>query len=50
MGILERGKDGKPSRVRTTVIPSRKKKALQAEVRKHVEAGSALYTDRAVVL
>jgi transposase-like protein len=45
MGILERGKDGKHSRVRTTVIPSRKKKALQAEVRKHVEAGSALYTD-----
>ena len=33
------------SKVRTTVIPNRKKKALQAEVRKHVEAGSALYTD-----
>jgi len=45
MGILERTKDGKPSTVRTTVVPSRKKKALQAEVRKHVEAGSALYTD-----
>jgi transposase-like protein len=45
MGILERGKDGKQSKVRTTVIASRKKKALQAEVRKHVEAGSALYTD-----
>jgi len=45
MGILERGKDGKHSRVSTTVIPSRKKKALQSEVRKHVEAGSALYTD-----
>ncbi|MDQ6739122.1 MAG: IS1595 family transposase [Actinomycetota bacterium] len=40
MGILERG-----GKVRTTVIPSRKKKALQSEVRKHVEAGSALYTD-----
>jgi len=40
MGILERG-----GKVRTTVIPNRKKKALQAEVRKHVEAGSALYTD-----
>src|ERR1700689_1153177 len=35
MGILERGKDGKHSKVRATVIPSRKKKALQAEVRKH---------------
>jgi transposase-like protein len=45
MGILERGKDGKHSTIRTTVIPSRKRKALQAEVRKHVEAGSALYTD-----
>jgi transposase-like protein len=44
MGILERGKDG-TSKVRTAVIPNRKKKALQAEVRKHVEAGAALYTD-----
>jgi transposase-like protein len=44
MGILERGKDGK-SRVRTSVIPNRKKTAIQGEVRKHVEAGSALYTD-----
>lgn len=44
MGILERGKDGK-SRVRTSVIANRKKKAVQTEVRKHVEAGSALYTD-----
>ena len=27
------------------MIPNRKKHALQSEVRKHVEAGSALYTD-----
>jgi transposase-like protein len=40
MGILERG-----GKVRTSVIPNRKKSALQAEIRKHVEAGSALYTD-----
>jgi transposase-like protein len=40
MGILERG-----GKVRTSVISSRKKKELQAEVRKHVEAGAALYTD-----
>ena len=40
MGILERG-----GKVRTKVIPNRKKRAIQAEVRKHVEAGSALYTD-----
>jgi transposase-like protein len=40
MGILERG-----GKVRTTVVPNRKKTALQAEVKKHVEAGAALYTD-----
>ena len=40
MGILQR--DGK---VRTLVVPSRKKKDLQSEVHKHVEAGSALYSD-----
>jgi transposase-like protein len=40
MGILERG-----GKVVTKVVPNRKKKALQAEVRNHVEAGSALYSD-----
>ena len=40
MGILQRG-----GKVRTIVVPNRKKTALQGEVRKHVEAGSALYTD-----
>ncbi len=40
MGILERGGE-----VRTIVVPNRKKHALQAEVRKHAEAGAALYTD-----
>lgn len=40
MGILERG-----GKIRTTVIPNRKRKALQDEVRKHVTAGAALYTD-----
>ncbi len=40
MGILERGGE-----VRTAVVPSRRKHVLQAEVRKHVEAGAALYTD-----
>jgi transposase-like protein len=40
MGILERG-----GKVRTVVVPNRKKHALQAEVRKHVQAGAALYTD-----
>jgi transposase-like protein len=47
MGILERGNDatGKVSQVQATVVSSRKKKTLQPEVKKHVEAGSALYTD-----
>ncbi len=40
LGILERG-----GKIRTKVVPSTRKKALQAEVRAHVEAGSALYTD-----
>ncbi len=40
MGLLERG-----GKVRTAIVPNRKRQALQAEVKKHVEAGSALYTD-----
>jgi len=40
LGIVERG-----GKVRTVVVPNRRKKTLQAEVKKHVEAGSALYTD-----
>jgi transposase-like protein len=44
MGVLERGKNG-TSKVRTAVIANRKKKAIHAEVNKHVQAGSALYTD-----
>ena len=40
MGIMERG-----GKVRTLVVANRRKKAIQDEVRKHVEAGAALYTD-----
>jgi len=40
MGILERGGE-----VRTAIVPSRKKKVLQNEIKKHVKAGSALYSD-----
>ena len=40
VGIIQRG-----GRVRTSVVPNRKRKALQDEVKKHVEAGSALYSD-----
>lgn len=40
LGILERG-----GKIRISVVPKRKKHALQSEVKKHVEAGAALYTD-----
>ncbi len=40
MGIMERG-----GKVRTSVVFNQKKHALQSEVKKHVEAGAALYTD-----
>ena len=40
VGILERG-----GKVRTTVVSDRRKRTLQAEIHKHVEAGAALYTD-----
>jgi transposase-like protein len=40
MGILERG-----GKVITKVVPNTKKKALQSEIRNHVLAGSALFTD-----
>jgi transposase-like protein len=40
MGILERG-----GKIVTKVVPNRKKKALQSEIREHVVAGSAIFTD-----
>jgi transposase-like protein len=40
MGMLERG-----GKVRLAVVPNRRKKALQEEVRNHVSAGAALYSD-----
>jgi transposase-like protein len=40
LGIIERG-----GKVRTKVIPNRRKNTLQSEVRANVEAGSAVYTD-----
>src|SRR5271163_923366 len=40
MGILQRG-----GKVRASVIPNRRKKAIQGEIRKHVAAGSAIYSD-----
>src|SRR5438105_1043006 len=40
VGFVERG-----GKVQTVVVDNRKKKTLQAEVKKRIEAGSALYTD-----
>jgi len=40
MGILERG-----GTIRTKVLDNRKRHAVEAELRKHVEPGSELYTD-----
>src|SRR5665213_3237144 len=40
MGILERGGE-----VRVNVVPTRRRKVLQEEIKNHVAAGSAIYTD-----
>jgi transposase-like protein len=40
MGMLERGGD-----VRAMVVDSRRKKELQKNIREHVEAGAAIFTD-----
>lgn len=40
MGVLERG-----GKIKTTVVPNLSRPILQGEVRKHVEAGTAIYTD-----
>jgi len=45
MGLLERHSADKASRVKAHVVPTRRKRALQAEVRQHVEAGSEVFTD-----
>jgi transposase-like protein len=45
MGILERGGKAAGSTVRVKVIDNAKKKTVQAEIRQHVLAGSAIFTD-----
>ena len=45
MGILERGSKAVGSQVRVKVIDNTKKKTLQSEIREHVLAGSAVFTD-----
>ncbi len=40
MGMMERGGE-----VRAMVVDTRKKKDLQKQIRKHVEAGAAIFSD-----
>ena len=44
-GLLERNAGDKSSKVKTKVVKNTKKKTLQPEIRKTVEAGSNLFTD-----
>jgi len=45
MGILQRGSKITGSKVRVKVVDNTKKKTLQSEIRNHVLAGSAIFTD-----
>ena len=45
LGILQRETEGKPKRLRATVIPDRTKPVMRENVLPHVEPGSTLYTD-----
>jgi transposase-like protein len=45
LGILERGADGKHSRVRAVVVKNLTKRQLHANIRETVQRGAHLYTD-----
>ncbi len=47
MGLLERSREDRPSRVRTTVVANIRKSDLQTEIRRHIpqDGKSTLYTD-----
>lgn len=45
LGLLERETEKKPRRVRTSVIPDRKRDTIAPEVQAHIEAGSKVYSD-----
>ncbi len=47
LGILQRGKDGKPSKVRGWVLPNARKKSMLPKLYETVEHGSHLFTDNA---
>jgi transposase-like protein len=44
-GQEQRERQGQASRIRTSVVPNLSRPVLQGEVRKHVKAGAAIYTD-----
>lgn len=45
MGLLERGAEGRSSRVKAKVVPNARKKTVQPEVRENVAPGSRVLTD-----
>jgi len=45
MGILERGANTKISKVKVKQVPNARRVTVQGEVRKHVQAGSHVFTD-----
>jgi transposase-like protein len=45
LGLLERKRGDKHSRVQTTIVPNTGSRTLQREIVKSVEAGAAIYTD-----
>jgi transposase-like protein len=45
MGVLERGGNGEPSRVRAKVVPDTSKRTLHAEIAAAVAEGSEVFTD-----
>lgn len=45
VGIVERGADGKPTRVRAFVTPNVQRKTVLPLIQNNVEAGSRVYTD-----
>jgi len=50
LGILERASEGKPKRIRTSVIADRKNPSMQPEFRAHVEPASALTRNKPLLL
>lgn len=44
-GLLERGKDDKPSQVKCVVVPNTEAETLVPQIAQNVERGSAVYTD-----